>query len=551
MTPPRPTKAPTLDATARSDGSYDTEAYAVMEQRDSQLIQSELLYGAGSSKFVYQFAMGGKTVSGISVIGARHLAAHYGGIKHQLIGSIQKIGSLFTFTAYPQPGIPMSMQVQVLPDLRGEPDFYGAVVQVTDTKSGNVIQVEKREERFEFRRDGTPYERPHYALIAQSKAYRNAVLDLLPQDVQIEWCAQMVALGNSVPITESVIDLKRDAVLKFATARGLQINRLGLDRLTMNQISGLGDAAREGAAAFVKAATMAGVMRSTDSFVMTAGPALSESTEKVAEPTVGEKVKVAETKREPAPTPTPTPAPAQEPAFYAYMADHVGEMVMRGADAAIFTDHMAFANALAELATAPGVSLETLAENNDEAMRLVQAAGGPAWDVLLAAFKLGDAKDAAPDAEPPQPIGVPMKGERQDIVGYLKLVSAAMEALDNADDINGWIAVNHTIIGGLGGVGRRQAQKVIDDRRRALGLLAAEAAPAAPVEEVELKVDLDANWARGVIAEMQAIPTWAQVLAWTDRMDIKTRMGRFKRERPDLFKLVDDALIARKPPEAG
>src|SRR6266704_2827112 len=91
--PPPPTRASlrTIEAVrTATGGGFDADAYHVIEQRDDALIAEEVLHGAGSNKFVYQFSMrGGDIVAGISVVGARHLAAHYGGIKHRLVASIQ------------------------------------------------------------------------------------------------------------------------------------------------------------------------------------------------------------------------------------------------------------------------------------------------------------------------------------------------------------------------------------------------------------------------------------------------------------------------------
>src|SRR5215470_9213911 len=90
----------TLQAVQAVAGSgWDPDAWHVMERRDEELIADEILNGAGSSKFVYSFDIQGTAVSGISVIGARHLAAHYGGLKHRLVASAQKTGEMFVFTS--------------------------------------------------------------------------------------------------------------------------------------------------------------------------------------------------------------------------------------------------------------------------------------------------------------------------------------------------------------------------------------------------------------------------------------------------------------------
>jgi hypothetical protein len=118
---------------------------------------------------------------------------------------------------------------------------------VTDIKTGNAIQIERREARYEKRRDGSRYERPNYQTIAQSKAYRNAVLALVPQDVIIRWKAEMLKLRKSDTITSSVIDEKRQNVLRFAAQHSIALDRRAVQDLTLDQIAGLGDAAREGA----------------------------------------------------------------------------------------------------------------------------------------------------------------------------------------------------------------------------------------------------------------------------------------------------------------
>jgi hypothetical protein len=241
-------------------GHFDADAWYIMDQRDNALIADEVLHGPGSSTFVYSFPLQGSTVSGISVIGARHLANHYKGLKHRLVAAQQKSAALFTFTSYPAENMPMAVSCSVVPELADEPDFYAAVVEVTDIKTGNSLQVERRELRYEDRRGGGSFERPHYATIAQSKAYRNAVLALIPQDVAIQWKANMLQLQKGEVITASVLEEKRAGVLRFAAQRGVALDRQAIERLTLDQIAGLGDAAREGRLpAFVTAVQALGI----------------------------------------------------------------------------------------------------------------------------------------------------------------------------------------------------------------------------------------------------------------------------------------------------
>jgi hypothetical protein len=257
-----PRQVATLEAVRTMTGGFDVDAWHCMEARDDQLIADEILHGPGSSKFVYSFDIAGQRepVTGISVVGARHLAAHYKGLKHRLVAAMQKTGSLFTFTSYPAESLPMAVSCSIVPELADEADFYAAVVEMADIKTWNAIQVERREPRFEYRRDGSPYERPNYSTIAQSKAYRNAVLALVPQDIVIRWKLDMLRLKKEEVITASVIDEKRANVLQFAAQKAIALDRQAVEHLTLDQIAGLGDAAREGRLpAFVEAAKALGL----------------------------------------------------------------------------------------------------------------------------------------------------------------------------------------------------------------------------------------------------------------------------------------------------
>src|SRR5262252_2125032 len=99
-------------------GAFDPDVWHVMDQRDNQLVADEILHGAGSSSFVYEFEIArGQPVSGVSVIGARHLAAHYKGLKHRLVASLQQNGALVVAQSFPGENSPMAMTATVVPEL--------------------------------------------------------------------------------------------------------------------------------------------------------------------------------------------------------------------------------------------------------------------------------------------------------------------------------------------------------------------------------------------------------------------------------------------------
>jgi hypothetical protein len=224
--------------------NFDLDAFHAMQARDDQLVAQRAAHGVAGRVFVYSFSIKGTRVDGISVEGAHQLACYYGGIKHRIVATVEKRGPVFTFKSYPAENVPMSVAVNVVQELAGEDDFYSCVVEVTDVKSGNSFQVEKSETRFEQRQDGTLYERPNFQIIAQSKARRNGILLLVPGDVQEQFKARCLSAGQSIDIGSDVFQVKYAGVVKFATARGISIDRRAIQGLTLEQITGLGEAAR-------------------------------------------------------------------------------------------------------------------------------------------------------------------------------------------------------------------------------------------------------------------------------------------------------------------
>jgi hypothetical protein len=254
-----PAQMQTLEAVRNITGGFDIDFWHVINERDNALIEDEILHGAMSSTFVYRFEIQKQPIIGVSVIGARHLAALHGGLEHRLVSSTRKSGRIFQFTSYPTATVPMQVTAAIVAELEEEDDYYSAVVEVKDIKTGNSIQMERQESRWEERRAGGWFERPHYATIAQSKAYRNAILALVPQDLVIRFREECLKLKKEEIVTDSVIDQKRQNVWRFAAQRALTLDRRAIEALTFDQIAGLGDAAREGLPAFAQAAKALGL----------------------------------------------------------------------------------------------------------------------------------------------------------------------------------------------------------------------------------------------------------------------------------------------------
>ena len=165
---------------------------------------------------------------------------------------------------------PLNVQANIIPQLVDEDDFYEVVIEITDIKTGNSIQVRKKETKTEKRQNGSSYARPHYDVIAESKAYRNGVLSIIPQSVIKEFEARALRSGNSSG--EKTIDQLREGAIAFGVKNGISIDRQELGSLTYAEIYGLGSAAGNGARAFREAAESLGIVRGAPAVQETDAP---------------------------------------------------------------------------------------------------------------------------------------------------------------------------------------------------------------------------------------------------------------------------------------
>lgn len=274
---------------------FDPDAWHVMQERDNALIRDELMHGTGNKAFVYSFDIGGKKVTGISVVGARELASQYKGIKSRIVATVEKRGALFIFRTF----TPLSIETRQLHDLSDDDDFYECVMEVSDIKTGNSIEVRKKESRSERKRDGSTYDRPHYDVICESKAYRNGVLSILPQSVIKEFQAKCLAGGNTSD--EKTIGQLRSGATAHAAKNGIALDRGVLEGLTYDEVRGLGGAAAQGLDAFKMSAAALGLI---PGHVV----GLNTSTGEVPPPPPAATPRAAGPTSAPKPTPAPPPA---------------------------------------------------------------------------------------------------------------------------------------------------------------------------------------------------------------------------------------------------
>jgi len=261
--------------------AFSADAWHAMNARDNMQVEQEVLNGDAGAEYVYAMLVQGKLVTGVSVVGASQLACEYGGIKSRLIGSTHKKGSLFVFWRAGQ------LDVRSIPELEDQPDYYEAVVEVTDIKTGNSIEIRKTEEAFGTRRDGGKFARPHFDTIAESKARRKGTLSLIPQSIvskfklrcldaaikagafddpkdaplktAIKRFLATLKVSNAGP--ERTIDQLRSGAMEWAAKNAISLDRMALQNLTYDEIYGLGGAARDGKEAFRVACEALGVLR--------------------------------------------------------------------------------------------------------------------------------------------------------------------------------------------------------------------------------------------------------------------------------------------------
>ena len=564
-----------LEAAIAATGHFDAAAWHVMDERDNRLIEEELLHGVKSRKFVYVLpgtkGEDGKPISGISVIGAQELASKYHGIKHRIIASTHKVGTLFTFKSYPINGGAQDLTVKNIPELAGEPDFYEVVIEIEDVKTGNTRQVEKREARIgtrSARTGGGINIKEHYQTIALSKAFRNGVLAIIPQGFRLQWQNEMLAHGDSDDITSSVLDARRDAVIAYAAKRAIPVDRLAVERLTMAQMDGLHAAATEDRKeGFERSAEVLGVLR-------TSGPAEGEggaTIQQMRRSAPRQEPKRAPDARDPRNEQQQnkeTEAPPQP--FEAYLVNSDGEVI-----ADVFTDRGKFADAWAEEMdhTAPELR-QAVFENNEETLELAKQ-DPEAAKVINAAidwFRSGGPNVRGPRAPAPAKQFValepPVERGRVSWVSWKGMVQGALGGL-SASELLPWLNAQRPTLERATGSPLALAIKAINDRAIELKvqpqlppwlpqLLMPKRKPKEPDAQQQAeqqrpedhprtaganepaKPDADARWIADRRAEIGEIKSKSDLKAYCDGTLFQTGKERIQASRRDLIQQLDE-----------
>lgn len=583
------------------ESGFDAEMFHVMDQRDTRLLQDEILGGPRSSKFIYDFEIQGQKIRGISAVGARELATYYRGIRHHLISSTRKVGSLFVFTTYPREGIPPKMETSLLPELKEEPDGYEAVCEVEDVKTGNRMMAAKFEAQWEWSQKGNRYfEKPHFATIAQSKAQRNGILMVIPQAIQLQWMEEIAAMGKTTSITAGVLEEKRSGVLRYSASQGIPIDRAVLETLLLEQIMGLGEAARlKDKDAFLAAAVALRLVPLTTQAQGTSlpdnpadpgngasGPAApstrgtrrrapnapadakppgqppqdqrqpanpaNASEARQAGPGTGTDATTTTGASGPAngqaATTGATGGPPPEGGFEAWLCDANGKEAYDQPH----TNPVEFANDLAELCR------ETPARTEDLWMVNLPAIED-ACDASEEARKIIEAidtkpKPAAPDQAPsgPQPVAVPLENGAPNWPGYADACRAELDTLTDLAAVDAWEQRNQstyrdklqpdTLVKRHLAATRSRISPPASPRRR----VAADPAAAAPQRTEAENEDRDRRLVDGIENNVKALADKHAVTSYQNSPGVTAPRARFEHEgKVALVKRIDDAFAAR------
>lgn len=583
----------TVPATRREDGrgqviqglihqvsqKFDPDVLVAMDRRDNALIEDEIIHGAQSSAFVYSIPIAGAgRATGVTVIGARQMAASYGGIQVFMTESLSKRGSMFISRSYAYGEHPGGLQIQQIQELYSEDDFYEVTIMVHDIKTGNRIPSTRKEFRWELRnetwRKNNPtldpkFERPHLEQIAFSKAYRNGVTSLMPQDAVLKFKTLNLALNADQTFVESVIDVKRAGVLRYAAARAIGIHREALEALTFEQIAGLSDAVTEGRQeGFLQSAQALGIVvggepdRTSHRVVEQQKPAAAATQQRRADPKPKQQdgapaaadakpattaaattAKPAEAAKISAPAEKkPAPAEQQQSSTPFVAFDAMGNEVLSVEGFALqFRNAVEFAEWYRQ-EMAVTADAEALLHFNDDgladamldpaAKEILEGIGAPASDPKQ------DAKDegAVANEPAPQPISMPRLagGVAPDWKAYNSLVVDALSAIKSVEELDAWITLNQTVYKDSRlPRGRTNfsvtLEPLIEGKRKVL---------------IEPPTDGDMQRAISIVGELEKVTTQAELDEMGASTAIRTWLNRMQTSREDITGMLREANAA-------
>ncbi len=156
------------------------EAFELITSTDNLLIKNAILNGYVGDEYIQQIMVEGKLIKHLTVIGCQALALFYGAIKAKVISTIDKTGELIIARNY---GSYLDVNAKCFKELSKQDDYYEIVMKVRNVITGQSTLVRVKESKVETNIVGDPYERHHYDVIAEFKAFSMGVLRVIPENV--------------------------------------------------------------------------------------------------------------------------------------------------------------------------------------------------------------------------------------------------------------------------------------------------------------------------------------------------------------------------------
>jgi recombination protein RecT len=232
-------------------------------------------------------------------------------------------------------------------------------------------------------------------------------------------------------------------------------------------------------------------------------------------------------------------AQAAETGFSAYLLDQWGEMVDDE-----FTDAMSYATALRTLA-GKAENLQAFLEANAAGMEDAEKVNSVARNIIRSIVVETQQVERSS-----QPIPLTQNGRGAAWPPYVKAVKEALATI-TAALLPAWAEMNLPTILQAPDPQRLLIVKAVSDRATILGcavpegvanaIVKAAATTSAPIQAASTESDQDSKWAHQTVEDIKKLPSIATLREFTSSTAIRTKLDRFREQRPELFKLIDDA----------
>ncbi len=229
------------------------------------------------------------------------------------------------------------------------------------------------------------------------------------------------------------------------------------------------------------------------------------------------------------------------PGFEAYLFDVNGVEVEGEHGPTRYTDPAIFARGYAAfVGRRPEEEWPVLADNNEPALTIAKEADPEAARVLAT---VEPAPEETPDpakaeAEPVSSLLVPMpmRGTRQDLMGFVTAAKASIATLADDSAVLEWAKINADVLARLPTTTRHAVDKMLADRRSAIGT---DASPPPPADEGP-RVDPDRAWADEFMAKQRAAKSVEELDAVNADPTATLKVRSLRLRNPAVFSMLSN-----------